>query len=194
MKDTTKSYHPLYPPSTSITIHNIQSHRRLHNYLRQLYRKNKRDFDFSPEIMTILEFVPHLCFVPCFLLAYTCCRVGELKQINISDLLQGKSIKIKSSKSKHIRSVPALPIFNPILLRSIDPKTMIIVVSYDHLKNSIRQAKKRGNLPSIENILDLTHIFRHYTATWMNDHGFHIDYISEKLGHLNTETTRKYIH
>ena len=71
---------------------------------------------------------------------------------------------------------------------------MIYVVSYDHLKNSIRQAKKRANITPVNEILDLTHIFRHLTATYMHKKGIEIDIISEKLGHLNKDTTLQYIH
>lgn len=185
---------PLYPAEISISIQDVQRHRRLYNYLLQYWRNNMRFLDFPTSVSLILSFVPQLCFVPCFLLAYTCCRVGELKQIKISDIKKSKPIIIKSSKSKHVRSVPALKSWNPDLLRNIDPKVMIVVVSYDHLKNSIRQAKKRANIPPIFNILDLTHIFRHLTATFMNSQGIDISIISDKLGHLNKETTAKYIH
>lgn len=193
--NTTKKRHsPLYPSETSIEIHDIQRHRRLFNYLIQLWRRKRRNLNFPPETNLILSYVPQLCFVPCFLLSYACCRVGELNQIKTNNIRLRKSFKIKSTKSKHIKLVPALPDFKPDLRLSVDPKTMLVVVSYDHLKNSIRQAKKRADLPSIDNILDLTHIFRHYQASFMARSGHELDEISEKLGHLNNETTLKYIH
>jgi len=193
-KPTKRDPNPLYPQHVSITLTDIQKHRRLHNYLIQYWRKNKRELDFPQGVNLILQYLPHLCFVPCFLLAYTCCRVGELKQVCISDLKNRKPILIKSSKSKHIRHVEPLSVFKPDLLESILPSTMICVVSYDHLKNAIRCAKKRANLHPIENILDLTHLFRHLTATYLHRKGVEIEVISNKLGHLNKETTFKYIH
>lgn len=194
MKPKISQTKSLYNYRVNITIHDVQRHRRLYNYFIQYYRNNLRKLDFPAHTNTILQFVPQLCFVPCFLLAYSCCRVGELNQIKISDIQKHKNIVIKSSKSKHIRSIPALFEFKPKLLQSIDPKTMIYVISYDHLKNAIHQAKKRGKLPSIEGALDVTHIFRHYEATYLNSKGVEIDSISERLGHLNRDTTLKYIH
>jgi len=189
-----KSNSPLYSQETSISIQDVQAHRRLHNYLVQYWRRNHDKLDFPVETSLILRFVPSLCFVPCFLLAYTCCRVGELKQIKISDIKKRKPIIIKSSKSSHVRTVPPLEIFKPKLLRSISLKTMITVVSYDHLKNAIRQAKKRASIHMPNNSLDLTHIFRHLSATYLFNSGVDISTISEKLGHLNPETTKTYIH
>ncbi|MBA7577397.1 hypothetical protein ES708_19248 [subsurface metagenome] len=185
---------PRYNCGVNVTIPDIQKHRRFYNYFIQYWRHNRRILDFSDPSNTILSFVPQLCFVPCFLLAYTCCRVGELSQIKISDILDLKKMKIKSSKSKHIRYVPPFADFKPYLRKSINPKTMIMVVSYDHLRHSIVQAKKRGKLPHIPSALDVTHSFRHYEATYLNSKGVDIDIISEKLGHLNKNTTRIYIH
>lgn len=185
---------PLYPAGISITIQDVQRHRRLYNYFIQYWRHNKRSLGFAPPVHDILSYVPCLCFVPCFLLAYTCCRVGELKQISLDDILKNNALIIKSSKSKHIRSIKPFEPWNPHLLSSINPDTMMIVVSYDHLKNSIRQAKKRANVPPIDNILDLTHIFRHLTATFLHNRGDDISSIGEKLGHLNIDTTKQYIH
>lgn len=194
-KKTTKNrVSPLYPQSINITITEVQKHRRLLNYIIRLWRRNMKELDFPPEVNMILRFVPQLCFVPCFLLAYSCCRVGELKQIKIQSIIKNKDFCIRSSKSKHIRTIPALVNFSPEVRLSLDPKTMTCVVSYDHLKNAIRQAKKRGNISPVDNILDLTHIFRHLTATHMHRKGIELNVISEKLGHLNQDTTLQYIH
>lgn len=194
MKEPIKSNSPLYQAGVSISIQDVQRHRRLLNYIKSMWRRSQRELKFPPDVNLILEYIPHLCFVPCFFLAYTCCRVGELKQIKMSNILHNKPFEIKSSKSKHIKQIPGLPDYNITLRQSLDQKTMIIVVSYDHLKNAIRQSKKRANLEPIENILDLTHIFRHYTATFMFNKGHSLDEISNKLGHLNHDTTLKYIH
>ncbi|MCK5561931.1 MAG: site-specific integrase [Thermoplasmata archaeon] len=185
---------PLYPSKTDITIIEVQKHRRLYNYLIQYWRHNKKTLEFPPSADLILKYVPQLCFVPCFFLAYTLCRVGELKQISITDIIKRKPFEIKSSKSKHVRIVPPLLDFSPALRNSIHPKTFIYVVSYDHLKNAIRGSKIRSKLAPIENILDLTHIFRHLSATFMFNNCVDIDTISYKLGHMNKDTTLKYIH
>lgn len=185
---------PLYNKGVSITIQDVQSHRRLCSYLKQYWRHNRHSLDFPSPTEVILSFVPQLCFVPCFLLAYTCCRVGELNQIKISSIRNLKRIKIQSSKSKHFRYVPALVDFRPGQRLSINPKTMLMVCSYDHLKHSIIQAKKRGNLPRIDSALDLTHSFRHYEATYLNSKGVDLAIISNRLGHLDKKTTLCYIH
>ena len=189
-----KPYVERYNCAGGITIQDVQKHRRLYNYLLQYWRHNMRDLNFPIPTDVILHCVPQLCFVPCFLLAHTCCRFGELRQIKISDIRNRKMIQIESSKGKHTRLIPSLSDFNPRLRESIDPKTLVRVVSYDHLKNAIQKAKHRGKLPSIPSILDSTHVFRHYEATHLHSQGFDIDLISERLGHLNKETTLKYIH
>ncbi len=194
MNTTTKHATPLYNCGISINIQDVQRHRRLYNYFIGYYRNQVKHLDFPRQTCLILEFIPQLCFVPCFLLAYTCCRVGELKQIKISDIRKGEPIIIKSSKSKHIRTVPALSNFRPNIRMSIDPKTMMMVVSYDHLKNAIHQAKKRAKLPRINGALDVTHVFRHYEATYLHSKGVDIELISERLGHLINDTTLNYIH
>lgn len=194
MNTTTKQATPSYNCGININIQDVQRHRRLYNYFIGYYRNNTKYLRFPVPTRLILEFIPQLCFVPCFLLAYTCCRVGELKQIKVSDIRKRNPITIKSSKSKHVRAVPAFSDFRPNIRMSIDPKTMMMVVSYDHLKNAIHQAKKRAKLPSINGALDVTHVFRHYEATYLHSKGVDIAYISERLGHLNNETTLKYIH
>lgn len=191
---TKRSNSPLYPSQVSITIQDIQSHRRLHNYIVQYWRKNMSYLSFPDQVNMILRFVPSLCFVPCFFLSYTCCRVGELKQIKMSYIKNREPFQIKSSKSDHLKTITPLNVFKPKLLRSISLKTKIVVVSYDHLKNSIRQAKKRANIKTYDNILDLTHIFRHLTATDLFEKGVDLSVISEKLGHINPESTKLYIH
>lgn len=183
-----------YNCSESITIQDVQRHRRLYNYLLLYWRNNRLSLNFPEPSDIILHYVPQLCFVPCFLLAYTCCRFGELKQIKISDILNRQVININSSKSKHTRQIPALSDFKPAIRMSIDPNTLVYVISYDHLKNTIHKAKKRGKLPPIPSALDVTHVFRHYEATYLNSKGLDIDSISERLGHLNRATTLKYIH
>lgn len=194
MDTTTKRSTAPYQLERDVGIHDVQRHRRLYNYLIGYYRHNMKYPRFPIQTCFILEFIPQLCFVPCFLLAYTCCRVGELKQIKISDIRTGNPIVIKSSKSKHIRTVPALSNFRPHIRMSIDQRTLVVVVSYDHLRNAIHQAKKRAKLPRINGSLDVTHVFRHYEATCLHSKGVDIELISERLGHLSNDTTLKYIH
>ncbi|MBA7577372.1 hypothetical protein ES708_19223 [subsurface metagenome] len=185
---------PLYNRGVNITISDVQSHRRLCSFFKQYWRHNRHSLNFPCYTDVILSFVPQLCFVPCFLLAYTCCRVGELKQIKMYSIRNLKRIKIKSSKSKHVRYVPAFVDFRPEQRLSINPKTMLMVVSYDNLKHSIVQAKKRGNCPSLKSALDVTHVFRHYEATRLFKKGVDISVISNRLGHLDKNTTLCYIH
>ena len=194
MDTTTKRSTAPYQLERDVGIHDVQRHRRLYNYFIGYYRNNPKYLDFPIPTRLILEFIPQLCFMPCFLMAYTCCRVGELKQIKISDIRTGNPIVIKSSKSKHIRTVPAFSDFRPHIRMSIDQRTMMIVVSYDHLRNAIHQAKKRAKLPRINGALDVTHVFRHYEATYLHSKGVGIKLISERLGHLINDTTFKYIH
>ncbi len=194
MNTTTKQTNAPYRVGKSVGIFDVQRHRRLYNYFIGYYRNNMKSLKFPIPTRLILEFIPQLCFMPCFLMAYTCCRVGELKQIKISDIRTGKPITIKSSKSKHIRVVPAFSDFRPHIRMSIDQRTLMIVVSYDHLVNAIHQAKKRAKLPRINGALDVTHVFRHYEATYLNSKGVDIEVISERLGHLSNDTTLKYIH
>ncbi|MBA7533512.1 hypothetical protein ES705_25752 [subsurface metagenome] len=185
---------PLYTSKVSITLPTVRQHRRLYNYMVHYWRNNSRSLDFPPSVNDILTFVPQLCFVPCFFLAYTCCRVNELKQLRLSDIKNRRPFKIKASKSKRVRYIKSLNVFKPKTLHSIDPDTLLYVVSYDHLKNAIRSAKKRASIEVNMDRHDLTHIFRHLITMYKHKKGVEDSVLSDMLGHLSPQSLRSYIH
>lgn len=184
----------LYIRRLTLTLHDIQRHRRLANYLLRLYRYTGIAKTFSPITNQILCSLPTLSFVPAFLQAYTLCRFNELEQINLSDIKTAACMTIISSKGEHTRSVPAFPVFKAPTLRSLDPKTKIIVISYDKYKHDIKVCLRFTHFVYQENILDCTHIFRHLEASWKFQQGSKISDISKLLGHKSVKTTGKYIH
>ncbi len=193
--EKTKSGVPgVYIRRLNLNIHDITKHRRLLNYLQLYYRRNHSTFGFAPEIHQILKLVPSLCFVPSFLLAYTCCRVNELKQIPLTFIKGSGALTLVSSKGGHKRQIPPFNPYKDKLLQSIDPKTLIIVVSYDHLRNSIAKARDRAGISIGDDHQDCTHIFRHLQATFMRSKGVEVDDISAHLGHFRKSTTYQYIH
>lgn len=184
----------IYHRRLVVNNNDIMMHRRLLNYIHRYYIHNFTSLDFSPNIHKILEFIPSLCFVPCFFLAYTLCRYNELSQITIKDIRGGSPFEIKSSKSKHIRTVPALFHFKLPALRQINPSTKLIVIGYDHLRNGIIQSRSRNNIQLPKTSLDVTHIFRHLQSSYLFSIGVPVSDISYKLGHETDKTTMQYIH
>jgi len=184
----------LYLRRLNITLPDIHRHRRLENYLQLLYRHSGIAKTFSLFTNQILCSISHLSFVPAFLQTYTLCRFNELDQINIDSMKSSLPFIIKSSKGSSEREIPALPDFRPKLLRNVDPSSMIFVISYDKYKCDISRAKQFIELPTIKNILDSTHIFRHLEASFKKSQGFTNLQISKLMGHTSIKTTSKYIH
>jgi len=184
----------VYHRHLNVTIQDITAHRRLHNYLLLYYRRNYSTLDFAPGIYSILNSVPSLAFVPCFLLAYTMCRISELDQITVSKMKTFEPFLIRSTKSDFVKSVPALDPFKKNLLLSVPDRTEIMVISYDSLKNSIASARSRHKILVGDNALDCTHIFRHLQGTFLSSKGVDLHEISYKLGHKIDKTTLQYIH
>lgn len=184
----------VYTRRLSVTSTDIQMHRRLLNYLLLYYRRHKKSLSFSPLTCGILEAVPHLSFVPCFILARFLIRINEITQITVPDLKSLKPILIKSSKSDHVRSVVPLESYKLPLLNSINNDTQLMVISYDSLKSSIASARNRLNIDLGDTALDSTHIFRHLEASFMYKSDIPISAISECLGHKMEKTTLQYIH
>jgi len=149
---------------------------------------------FSPTTNQILCSLPTLSFVPAFLQAYTLCRFNELEQISILTIKTASPILIVSSKGEHTRLVPSFPVFMTPTLQALDPKTKILVISYDKYKHDVKVSLKFTNFSYEENILDCTHIFRHLEASWKYSQGIKVSHISKLLGHKSVKTTGKYIH
>ncbi len=184
----------IYTRRINFNILDMHRHRQLSGYYRQYYLRFKPLLGFSPYINLILESLPDLCFLPCFLLSYTLCRVVELDQITLPELKCHASMIIKSSKSSHIRSVLPFSKFKDPQLQAVSNKTYLMAVSYDHLKQSIKKTKHFVKTPHVPNILDVTHIFRHLQASHLLSMEIPIDEISYRLGHLLNKTTSQYIH
>lgn len=178
----------------TLTIQDITRHRRLLNYIQLLYRHTSLKKSFSPLSCQILQLLPPLSFVPAFFQIYTLCRYNELAQLPIELIKSREPLIIKSSKSKHKRTVDPLPVFKYNLLGSLDPRTYISVVSYDKYKSDIKKSKRYLNLPEKIGILDCTHIFRHIEATFKFSKGVEKKQIGYLLGHSNIKTTDSYIH
>lgn len=184
----------VYRPRVNITIRDIHNHRVLQNYLKRIWLDSGIQTTISPESNRILRSLPNLAFVPALIQVWTLCRFNELKQISISDIKSNKSFEIQSSKSAHRRIIPSFPCGSPLQRKRLSNQTLIIAVSYDSFKDSIKKAKNIINLSYVKGILDCTHIFRHLEATWLHKEGLPLEQISYRLGHLNNETTKKYIH
>lgn len=197
-KDYERPIKPLishvYKERQHITLHDVTMHRQLFGYLKILFREGCFKDAIAPLNLDILDHLPTLNFVPGLLQAYTCCRYSELRQITIHIIKKNDPFVIKSSKSEHVRSLPGFPISHPEQLRLLNPRTKVLVVSYDNYVNSIKFAKKQCNITHIDDILDCTHIFRHIQASWMSSRGVPLADISYSLGHLNNSTTKQYTH
>ena len=182
------------PRPPGLTIESISKHRLLASYLHEYFLAYQSALSFSPLTIKLLASLPSLTFVPAFLQAYTLCRVGELKQILFTNIKENESFIIHSSKSSHVRTIPAFFRFNYSSLQRISHDTPLFVISYDHLRNSISAACRNINLPYVTGILDKTHIFRHLQASHFHFEGVDIDEISKRLGHLSNKTTYSYLH
>jgi hypothetical protein len=184
----------VYRRRLNVSQVDIYRSRRLLNYMKCYYRRYATSIGFSPSTYAILESLPSLSFVPSFFLAYTLCRINELEQVTVALLKSHQPIEIHSSKSDHIRQVPPLELFKPRDLQSVTDNTMIMAITYDSLKTSIRTCKNHLNISLPSGCLDCTHIFRHLEATHMCDQHVPLSTISYKLGHKLENTTLKYIH
>lgn len=184
----------VYMKRLNLTIHDITRHRRLLNYIKIYYRRHHSMLGFSPSVLCLLDKMPNLCFVPCFFQAYTLCRICELDQISIQMLKSASPFKILSSKSSHLRSIPPLLPYKKKTLQAVDNNALLMVVSYDHLRNAIKHTRDLLHIKIGDNALDCTHIFRHLQATFLFDQGYSIEDISYKLGHKINKTSRCYIH
>jgi len=184
----------IYTRRLSVNISDITSHRRLLNYLKIYYRRHLTQLDFSPHTNMILSHVSSLSFVPCFLLAYSLCRINELGQISVPLIKSGSPFKIISSKGGTTRLVDPFRMYKKSTLAAVPNSTLLIVVSYDSLRSSIISCRNRNNIKLPPGVLDCTHIFRHLEASWMHHKGHDLEVISYKLGHKMEKTTLQYIH
>ena len=184
----------IYKQVIDISMADITRHRRLYGYLITLFRNGCFKKSISPLSHQLLENISTLTFVPGLLQAWTCCRFCELKQIGIQNIMTNSPFVIKSSKSDHIRSVNRLPLQQLPQLRKLNPSTKILVVSYDSYKNSIKQARRRLKMIKINGILDCTHVWRHFEASWQFSQNVPLANISHCLGHVSDKTTLGYIH
>ncbi len=175
------------------TIQDMNRHRMLLNYLLLLYANSGITDQISPVSNMILRDISHLSFVPAFFQVWTLCRFGELEQIKIQDVKTNSYFEIHSSKSKHIRLIPRLPLRQPAILRQLSLQTKLNVTGYDAYSDALTRVKKRIGLELLPGHLDCTHIFRHLEASWMYDQGVPISEISYKLGHIIDKTTHQYI-
>ncbi|MBA7541202.1 hypothetical protein ES705_33509 [subsurface metagenome] len=185
---------PVSYSTLNITIHDIHNYRILFGILRAYWLENSTIINFSPVTKLILNNLPLLSFVPAFYQAWTLCRYGEIKQIKIQSIKRSRDIIIKSSKSEHVRSVPAVPFSAEANLKLIKDKTKIQVVSYDSYKDSIARFIDNSPYMVFSNILNRTHIFRHLEATKQFLDGVPIPDISNTLGHVSDSATSEYIH
>lgn len=179
---------------STLTIQDMNRHRMLLNYLLRLYAISGIAHQISPTSNSILCRLPNLSFVPAFFQVWTLCRYGELDQIRMQDVKSNMPFVIRSSKSKHVRTVPPLPMRQPSILRQLSLQTKINVNGYDAYSDSLIRVKKDIGLELLPGHLDLTHIFRHLEASWMFLHGVPVPDISYKLGHIIDKTTQQYIH
>jgi len=184
----------VYTRRLNVTTGDIASNRRLCNYLKLYLRRYASFHNFSPLTFKILNSVPSLAFVPCFVLAWTLIRINEIEQIDIPGLKSLSDISIKSSKSDHIKSVSPLHSYKLKTLNAVPNNTRILVISYDSLKNSIKSARSQHKIVIGDSALDCTHIFRHLEASWMFKCGLDLNIISARLGHKLNLTTKQYIH
>ena len=189
-KESCKAYNRTF----TATQQDIHRYLKLQNYLKRLYLDTSIKNCFSPSTNLILNTLPSLPFVPALLQAWTLCRFNELKQIDINIIKKSKPITIISSKSDHCRTIDPFPITNPNQLRLLSSLTRLLVISYTQYKKAIIAAKNNINFPKKTGVLDATHIFRHLEATWLYKEKIPVEDISYRLGHINNETTLKYIH
>lgn len=178
----------------SLTMQDITRHRRLLNYFQLYYRHSGFINEHSPLSLAILHSLPPLSFVPAFIQIWTGCRYNEIFQVPIDAIKTNSSFTIQSSKSKYKKEIPALKLYKPNQLRSLDPRTSVSVCSYDKYKEDIRKCKIHLDIQLPKNILDCTHIFRHIEASFYNSRGRDLKYISDYLGHGSDKTTLSYIH
>lgn len=177
-----------------ISNQDVHRHQELYNYLRRTYLDCHINKLISPISDVLLNNLPTLAFVPALLQVWTLCRYGELEQISFKSIKKNESFIIKSSKSKHTRTINPFPCRDPDQLHRLPSVTMVNVISYDSYKNSINRAKRNISLATNLDILDVSHIWRHIEASWMSDQGIPLEEISEKMGHLCHNTTKGYIH
>lgn len=196
--DRTSSLNTKRPGKNTSRLHvdlrAMHDHRLLLNYLRQYYAKNLDHLDFPPETMVILESLPDLCFVPCFLMAWSLCRYSELSQLNVGRLKARYRVTIKSSKGGHLRTIAPMREFRDSQLQSLADDAPLIVVGYDRIRSSLNSIRDHFNFRLDQDILDSTHIFRHIQATYMFEQKIPMNIISDKLGHFHKSTTLRYIH
>lgn len=184
----------VYTRRLSVTCTDVAAHRRLSNYITLYVRRHSSDHWISPLSLSIIQSAPPLAVVPCFLLAWTCCRINEIDQISIPVLKTMLPIQIASSKSDNVKTIEPLRPFNLLQLRSIPDSTPLIVISYDALCGYIDRAKSLNHMRVKSTRLDVTHIFRHLQASHFHAQGWSRELISERLGHNSLKTTSQYIH
>ncbi len=158
----------IYTRRLSVTINDITRHRRLLNYVKMYFSRFSGHLKFAPEVYSILRSLNSLSFVPCFFLAYSCCRISELNQITVPILKSRTPFDLLSSKSSHVRSIPGFSDFKVKTLLSIPDDASLLVISYDQLKLSIKSARIKNNISLPDGKLDCTHLFRHLQASYWN--------------------------
>lgn len=178
----------------SVSSTDIERYRKLLNWFKQYHRRFSSAENWPSSVLRILDNVSDLSFVSAYMLAWTCCRSAELKQISFEQIQYFTSFEIKSSKSKHVRIVKPLHSFKFRTLTSLHQSTPISVVSYDQLRNSIKKARDVAGVSLPDGALNCTHIFRHLIASHYAKNNVSIAEISNILGHSSHKTTEQYIH
>jgi len=194
LSSSKEGVHSVYIRKKQYNRNDIHRYLKLQNYFKRMWLESGIQKSISPQSNMILSSLPSLSFVPAFLQVWTMCRFNELGQISISDIKNNKKILINSSKSDHSRIVPRFPRYNMQQLRLISSKTLILVISYTAYKKAITKARNYLHIETPKGILDCTHIFRHFEASWLHSENISIHDISYMLGHSTDQATKQYIH
>jgi len=194
MKNERYNIPGLYNRNLVVTLDNLNQHRKLSLCFQSALLQSKIDGATDDLTYDLIMSLDPICRIPCVCLSLLGLRWSDLTNLNLEILSKNNFISVIQSKTSRTKRIDNTYIYRELKDSHPDPNIPIIVCTYEHVRKDIRNKRRFTRIRIPKDCMDETHIFRHLTASWMNHQAFPISAISKKLGHINKESTLKYIH
>lgn len=148
----------------------------------------------APICARLVEETPRVAQAEVGALVWTACRWSELNTIDWLHTARTGEVFLSMPKVREQRRAPAAPLEYLPQWEAITDATTLPHHSRKVVSHHLHVAFGRMEIRPPAGIKPGTHSVRHLTATAMNAEGADLEEISDRLGHQNPESTRRYIH
>ncbi len=184
----------LYHRTLTLTLEGLNKHRKLIPLFQRSMENSMSDDLTDPLTYKLIMSLDPICRIPCICLSLLGLRWSDLQSLTVDHLKIKKRISLIQSKTGQTKSINNKYIFTVLSPQTFDPSIPLVCCTYEHVRKDIQDKRRFASIRIPKACNDATHIFRHLTASWLYHKDFSVMEISKKLGHLNKESTLKYVH